>query len=292
MNELWPWLTLALLGAYHGLNPGMGWLFAVGLGLQERSRRAVLRAFFPIALGHAVSVAAVVALVAMAEAFVAPSVLRNVGGVALIGFGLYKLVAPMSHPRWVGMRVSFRDLVVWSFLMATAHGAGFMLAPVLLHMTPTTLPQAAYAAPPAAIVSVAQTTAAEDGSYCPPLRDLGQAASATDHTDYAHHGMDHGTSQAVYQEAGEPGQTVALSAGGHMDHMAHAGELSAVGTPLPFAEAWAVGVHTLAMFGVMAVVAVVVFEKLGLAILRRAWFNLDRMWAVALIGAGVLTFLV
>src|SRR5689334_11620562 len=107
MNEMWPWLTLVLLGAYHGLNPGMGWLFAVALGLQERSRAAVLRAFVPIALGHALSVALVVAVLGVAQAFVAPTTLRNVGAVVLLIFGLYKLLAPMSHPRWVGMRVNF-----------------------------------------------------------------------------------------------------------------------------------------------------------------------------------------
>ncbi|HVK03405.1 MAG TPA: hypothetical protein VM490_08015, partial [Armatimonadaceae bacterium] len=133
-SSSWPWLTLALLGAYHGINPGMGWLFAVALGLQERSRRAVIRAFAPIALGHALSVAAVVALVAALQTVVSPVLLRYAGAGVLIAYGLYKLLAPMSHPRWVGMRVGFRDLAVWSFLMATAHGAGLMLVPVLLKL--------------------------------------------------------------------------------------------------------------------------------------------------------------
>jgi hypothetical protein len=115
MNTLWPWLTLALLGAYHGLNPAMGWLFAVALGLQERRRAAVLRAFAPIAMGHAVSVGAVVALFGAVQALVDLGVLRLIGAVALVIFGLYKLLAPMSHPRWVGMRVNFRDLTAWSF---------------------------------------------------------------------------------------------------------------------------------------------------------------------------------
>src|SRR5215468_9572956 len=127
MKDLWPWLTLALLGAYHGINPAMGWLFAVALGLQERRRAAVIRAFAPIALGHAVSIAAVVALLGAAQALVDLGVLRLIGAAALIIFGLYKLLAPMSHPRWVGMRVHFRDLTTWSFLMASAHGAGLML---------------------------------------------------------------------------------------------------------------------------------------------------------------------
>src|ERR671935_819253 len=98
MNEHLPWITLALLGAYHGLNPGMGWLFAVALGLQERSRAAVLRAFGPIALGHAASVALVVALVGAVQVWLAPGALRVLGASVLVGFGLYKLLAPMSHP--------------------------------------------------------------------------------------------------------------------------------------------------------------------------------------------------
>src|SRR6266542_3717313 len=134
MQTLWPWLTLTLLGAYHGINPAMGWLFAVALGLQERRRMAVIRAFAPIALGHAVSVAAVVALLGAAQALLDLGVLRLVGAGVLVVFGLYKLLAPMSHPRWVGMRVGARDLTVWSFLMATAHGAGLMLVPVLLEL--------------------------------------------------------------------------------------------------------------------------------------------------------------
>ena len=51
-----PWVVLALLGAYHSLNPAMGWLFALALGLQEKRRAAVVRALVPIALGHAVAV--------------------------------------------------------------------------------------------------------------------------------------------------------------------------------------------------------------------------------------------
>jgi len=135
MTEYLPWLVLALLGGFHGVNPGMGWLFAVALGLQERSRAAVLRAFGPIALGHAASVTMVVALVSAVQVWLAPEGLRVLGASALVAFGLYKLLAPLSHPRWVGMRVGARDLTVWSFLMATAHGAGLMVVPVFVGMS-------------------------------------------------------------------------------------------------------------------------------------------------------------
>lgn len=228
MNENWPWLTLALLGAYHGLNPGMGWLFAVALGLQERSRAAVMRAFGPIALGHAISIAVVVALVGLAQTVVNPLALRIVGAGALVIFGFYKLLARGSHPRWVGMRVNFRDLTVWSFLMATAHGAGLMLVPVLLHLSPGV--------------------------------GTNEAQLALD----AHGGHGH------QEVASDPSLVTNATLGG------------------PAVEIAAVVVHTAAMFLVMGAIAVLVYEKIGLAILRRAWFNLDIMWAVALIAAGVL----
>src|SRR5215211_3190418 len=101
MNGSIPWIALALLGAYHGLNPGMGWLFAVALGLQERRRAAVVRSFAPIALGHAASVAAVVGLVVVAQPFVSSEALRLAGAIALVLFGVYKLIV-RGHPRWVG----------------------------------------------------------------------------------------------------------------------------------------------------------------------------------------------
>src|SRR5829696_985617 len=136
MSESWPWLALALLGAYHGLNPAMGWLFAVALGLQEGRRGAVLQALPPIALGHAIAILVVVFVIGVAQIVVPLDVLRYVCATALILFGLFKLARP-SHPRWVGMRVGFRDLTGWSFLMASAHGAGLMLVPILMKLSST-----------------------------------------------------------------------------------------------------------------------------------------------------------
>jgi hypothetical protein len=210
VRSAWPWLALVLLGAYHGINPGMGWLFAVALGLQEKSRKAVLHALLPIALGHAVSIALVVAIVGGVEAFAPPRALRTGGAVALIAFGLFKLAKPRLHPRWVGMRIGAGELAVWSFLMATAHGAGLMLFPVLI------------------------------------------ALPASAHAGHA----------------------------GHMQHVA-GGSIARDGA--------AVLVHTAAMLLVMAAVALIVYEKLGLAILRKAWINLDLVWAVAIMAAGLFT---
>ncbi|MGC2461359.1 MAG: hypothetical protein WA446_10380, partial [Steroidobacteraceae bacterium] len=132
MTAAWPWLALAGLGAFHGINPAMGWLFAVALGLQRKSRAAVLWSLLPIAAGHALSIALIIAAVGALRAFVDPVVLQVGAAVTLIAFGLYRLLA--RHRVRIGMQVGAADLMLWSFLMATAHGAGLMLLPVLLGM--------------------------------------------------------------------------------------------------------------------------------------------------------------
>jgi hypothetical protein len=220
LSESWPWLALALLGAYHGLNPAMGWLFAVGLGLQEGRREAVIKAFWPIALGHAAAVTLVVAVVLAAQVVLPLALLKYVGAGALILFGLYKLIR-RKHPRWVGMRVGFKDLTAWSFIMASAHGAGLMLVPVLLKLS--------------------------------------------------------GTMQQMEHQAHE-----------HWGHSAHL----LLTNPAALADLAAVGVHTAAMFAVMGAVAMVVYEKLGVMILKRIWYNVDLLWAGALVGAGVITLVI
>ena len=192
----------------------MGWLFAVALGLQERRLGAVLRALVPIAIGHELSVVAVTLLVLGIEGFVAPTLVRLTGALILIGFGVFKLLRPRSHPRWVGMRVSLRDLGVWSFLMSGAHGAGLMLFPILMGR------------------SVAEDALATSG-HTLPLFDRGGLSL---------------------------GEGIAATA-----------------------------VHSLTMLVVMAAIAIVVYTKVGVGILRSAWINLDSLWAGALILAGVLT---
>jgi hypothetical protein len=292
LGDAGPWVMFALLGAYHGINPGMGWLFAVALGLQEQNRKAVIRAFLPIALGHAISIAVVVGLVAALQKVVPSSYLRMAGAGLLIAYGVYKLVAPMSHPRWVGMRVGFRDLAVWSFLMATAHGAGLMLVPFLLK-----LPSGEKATAPAAMVAPAPKVITADTT--PPA-----LTQATDrHADHEGHSGHEG--HEGHEGHGMPATTTVsdsapvdshigghgdhATSGGHSDHSQH---LQQAGISGPLAGIAAIALHTGAMFLTMALIAVVIYEKVGLAILRRAWFNLDLLWAVALIGAGVLTFFV
>ena len=224
LSEFAPWLALVALGAYHGVNPAMGWLFAVSLGLQEQNRRAVYAAFAPIALGHTASVAAVVGVVVLAGVILPLDALKIIGAAIVIGMGVFKLARPLSHPRWVRMRVGFRSLTAWSFLMSSAHGAGLMLVPILFTL---------------------------------PL--LGVSSDGIDLRELEH---------AEYMSIGAPPSVATL-----------------------VSQLTAVAIHTVAMFSVMAATAVIVFEKVGLAILRRAWFNLDRLWAISLIVCGAATLL-
>jgi hypothetical protein len=217
MNEVWPWLILFGLGVYHGINPGMGWLFAVALGMQEKSRRAVISAILPIALGHALSIAFVVALLWLAGASLPGKYLRYGAAAILFGFGLYRLVRS-RHLKWVGMRVGFRDLTLWSFLMASTHGAGLMLVPLLLAW---------------------------------PHTGHGEHNPANSHA--AHFGF------------------------GGFDH--------------PLMWLAAIGVHSMGHLLVTALIALLVYEKLGLSLLRRTWFNLDLLWIIALMLSSALIIL-
>jgi hypothetical protein len=226
MNDSLPWLSLVLLGAFHGLNPGMGWLFAVALGLQAGRRTAVIAALGPIAAGHLASVAVVVVLVGLARLVVPLATLQYAAAVILVAFGLLKLTRFSSHPRWVGMRVAPHELAAWSFLMATAHGAGLMLAPVVLRLSGEDVAGVTHAAGPAS----------------------------------------------------------------HAEHLASLA--ASQGLPfaaLPTTDLLAIAVHTGAMFIVMAAIALLVFDLVGLACLRRAWINLDRVWAGSLVAVGLLT---
>ena len=124
------WMML-LLGAYHGLNPGMGWLFAVALGMQEQKGSAVAKSLVPIVLGHALAIGSVVLVALFLGVTLQLVVIRYLVAAILVGLGIFCLMRHW-HPRWIRMQVGFRDLTVWSFLMASAHGAGLMVVPVLL----------------------------------------------------------------------------------------------------------------------------------------------------------------
>jgi hypothetical protein len=126
-----PWAALLALGAGHGINPAMGWLFAVALGLQRGSRRAVWASLGPLALGHAAAIAAAVAAAGLIGLVLPSSVLRLVVAALLVSLGLFRLVRT-RHITYGGMLVNGRELGTWSFLMASAHGAGLMVLPLVL----------------------------------------------------------------------------------------------------------------------------------------------------------------
>ena len=201
MTELWAWLALVGLGAFHGLNPAMGWLFAVALGLHQQDRRVVWLSVVPIALGHALSVVVLAAAFFWAGLIIDTRIVRIGAGLVLIGWALYHWRYGHRHRVRFGMQTGLLGLGVWSFLMATAHGAGLMLWPVLM---------------PFCIAAASEP----DGA--------GPLATAI------------------------------------------------IG----------IGVHTLAMLVTTTVVAVAVYEWVGLEVLRRAWINVDLVWTFALVAAG------
>jgi hypothetical protein len=207
LSGAWPWLAAAGLGVYHGINPAMGWLFAVALGLHRGSRRVVWAALVPIAVGHALSVALVLLLVLALGEVVATGWLGRVGGLALLLWAAWHWrYGRRTHPR-IGMRAGALALGLWSFVMASAHGAGLMLLPVVL-------------------------------------------SAPVDHGSGHHH---------------------------------HAAATDGTGFALGL-----LAVHTTAMLVATALVALLVYEWLGVGVLRRGWINLDLLWTAALVLTGVL----
>jgi len=200
------------LGMFHGINPAMGWLFAVALGLQDQKRAAVLRALPPMVVGHALSVGIIIAVILVARVSLPPRTLKIAAAAILFAFGLYRLLRA-RHPNWVGMRVGFGDLTLWSFVMASAHGAGLMLVPFFL-----------------------QSPAAGEANH-------------------------------------------------HDAHQMHAWAFANFSAPSLLIAA--VVVHTLGYLLTTALVAIVVYEWVGVSILRRAWFNIDLIWMLALMITGV-----
>ena len=215
----WTWLSLAGLGAVHGLNPGMGWLFAVALGMQEGRTRAVWRALPPLALGHALAIAAAVLGAAAVGQLLPPRVLVWIVGGMLLGLGALRLVRH-RHPRYGGMQVGFRELTTWSLLMATAHGAGLMVLPLLVGT-----PAMGSATPRAAM-------------RCTWLRRRWSRWAARWRL-----------------------------------------------------VSWATALHSAGYLLVTACIAVVVYRKLGLRMLRTMWINLDLIWGVALMVTGAAALL-
>jgi hypothetical protein len=131
ITETWPWAALVGLGAFHGVNPAMGWLFAAALGLHRRSRRTVLVSLAPIALGHAAAAALVVATVLLLGRALDQSLVQRLAGAALIAWAAWHALYGHRRPVRVGMQTGLVGLALWSFLAAGAHGAGLMLIPAV-----------------------------------------------------------------------------------------------------------------------------------------------------------------
>jgi hypothetical protein len=209
--------TLLFLGAFHGINPGMGWLFAVALAMQENRRAVIWRSLVPLGIGHAAAIAVVVLLGIIAGTLVPTTVLRWPIAGALVALGIRHLLRH-RHPCWGSMRIGMAGLTIWSFLVATAHGAGLMVLPVWLGM---------------------------------------QSATAA----HVHHAESLG--------------------------MMHGG--SVAGADQFAAGLLATAIHGTGYLLITALAAWVVFTTVGVGLLRKAWINLDLIWAIALIVSGCLS---
>jgi hypothetical protein len=117
---------------FHGANPAMGWLFAVALGLHRHSRGVVLWSLIPLALGHAASVATVAAGVLALGMVIPDALLSRIAGMVLLLWAIWHGVRGHRQRLRVGMQTGLAGLALWSFVMASAHGAGLMLIPVIL----------------------------------------------------------------------------------------------------------------------------------------------------------------
>lgn len=136
------WVGVVAIGAYHGLNPAMGWPLAVANGLSEKRGAAVMATFVPLGLGHLLAMALLLVPFALLSWLLTwQRELRIGAGGLVMLFGLSRLFL-RRHPRWM-MRVRPTRLLLWSFLMATAHGAALMLLPFFIGLCQTPAANAA-----------------------------------------------------------------------------------------------------------------------------------------------------
>jgi len=218
MNAGWRpelWLLVIALGAYHGLNPGMGWPLAVANGAMAKRDKAVFETLVPLAGGHFLAMAAALLPFTLFLAYLDWSgTIRIFAGGLIIAYGVFKLV-DRRHPRTLA-RLGPKRLTLWSFIIATAHGAGLMLLPLTI-------------------------------------------------------GLCSGDSQ--------PSSPIATG------HLAMS-ELMRVGVATALAVA---AVHTIAMALAAGVMAWIVYRWAGLTLIRRAWLNVEGVWAGSLILTGVVS---
>jgi hypothetical protein len=204
MTEIWPWLALAGLGAFHGLNPAMGWLFAVALGMHRHSRAVMFQALPAIALGHALSIVSIAGLILLTGVMISQRVVLFGASLLLIAWAFHPYLFGHRRRVRIGLQTGLAGLLLWSFLMATAHGAGLMVLPALMPLCLS----------------------------APPLREI--------------------TAQ---------GSVLAVLA--------------------------AVGLHSGVMLAVTGLIAVSIYDWIGLGILRKAWINVDVIWTIALAAMGI-----
>jgi len=139
------WLSVVAIGAYHGLNPAMGWPLAVANGLSQKRDAAVFATFAPLGAGHLLAMALVLVPFALLSWLLTWNREIRIGtGALVLLFGVSRLLL-RRHPRWLA-RIRPTQLVLWSLLVATAHGAALMLLPILMGLCET--PPAAAAGSP------------------------------------------------------------------------------------------------------------------------------------------------
>ena len=137
---LWPWLAVAAAGALHGANPAAGWAIAAWRA-RSGGRGQLLPVLWPIAVGHAVAVLVVAAAVPLALRFGAeydPHVPQALGAAVLLAMVVRHLRRGAHHapPR----AAHAAGIAVWSFIVGTAHGAGWMLVPALVPLCAGDMP--------------------------------------------------------------------------------------------------------------------------------------------------------
>ena len=208
------WSGVVLLGLFHGLNPAMGWPLAVASGLGGRRGREVWAAWLPLGAGHLLAMALVLLPFALLGWLLQWSREIRIGaGLLVLLVGAFLLLSGSRGPhrhRWLA-HIRPTQLMLWSFVMASAHGAGLMLLPIF--------------------IGLCDASASSAGVDADALRVLMRAG---------------------------------------------------LGTALLVSL-----VHTAAMIGAGLVLAWLVYRYLGLRVLQRAWLNLDRVWALGLVAAGL-----
>ncbi|WP_409300212.1 hypothetical protein [Peribacillus sp. SCS-155] len=129
-------IVASLLGAFHGLNPAMGWLFAVFLAMQRGEKRVLFYSLIPIALGQILGDSLTIGLQTLARFHLPIKTVHITISILILAYGLYRLFRYYRHFKWSGgLNVGYGQLVLWSFLASSTHGSGLLFAPFILNAT-------------------------------------------------------------------------------------------------------------------------------------------------------------